>query len=330
MKIAVLHNEVAGDAPADERDVLDQMAVINDAVRELRHRPLSIPVSLDLAALRSQLLAERPDVVFNLVESLAGSDRLILTVPALLESLRLPFTGVPLEALLKSTNKVLAKILMRALGLPTADWSEGGDLERVFRPGARVICKSRWSHGSLGLEDDSVLSAAEPDKIRARMRRDEGDCFVEEYIEGREFNLSLLGSADGPEVLPVAEIRFEEFAPGRPRIVGYRAKWDPDSAESHGTPRTFAFGGQDRELLDKLRHAALSCWRGFSLRGYARVDFRVDAAGNPFILEVNANPCLSLDAGFLAAAAEAGLDSTTVIARILADLPGAADTKKGD
>ncbi|MFH0945011.1 MAG: D-alanine--D-alanine ligase [Planctomycetota bacterium] len=330
MKIAILFNEVDRDAPADERDVLDQMEVISDAVCELRHLSVTIPVGLDLYALRSRLLLERPDAVFNLVESLAGSDRLILTVPALLETLQLPFSGAPLEALLKSTNKVLAKILMRALGLPTADWSEGEDLERVFRPGARVIAKSRWSHGSLGLEEDAVLKAAEPDKIRARLRRDEGDCFVEEYIEGREFNLSVLGGAAGPEVLPLAEIRFDEFAPGRPRIVGYRAKWDPDSLESHGTPRTFTFGGRDSELLDRLRHAALACWRGFGLRGYARVDFRVDEAGNPYILEVNANPCLSRDAGFLAAAAEAGLDSTAVVARILADAPGAGGRLKGN
>jgi D-alanine-D-alanine ligase len=134
-----------------------------------------------------------------------------------------------------------------------------------------------------------------------------GACFAEAYVAGREFNLSILEEADGPRVLPPAEIIFAEFEPEKPHIVDYRAKWDPDSFEYHHTPRRFAFDGADQALVGQLTALALACWRVFDLKGYARVDFRVDRCGRPWILEVNANPCLSPDAGFAAAVRQAGL-----------------------
>jgi D-alanine-D-alanine ligase len=141
---------------------------------------------------------------------------------------------------------------------------------------------------------------------------------VESYVEGREFNLALLeGPGRRPQVLPPAEIQFKSFPDGTPRIVGYAAKWEDDSEEFARTPRRFDFPEGDRELLDSLRQLALRCWSLFGLRGYARVDFRVDAQGLPWVLEVNTNPCLSPNAGFLAAAERAGLSPTEVIRRIV-------------
>jgi D-alanine-D-alanine ligase len=99
--------------------------------------------------------------------------------------------------------------------------------------------------------------------------------------------------------------------------VGHRAKWEADSFEFHHTPRRFDFPPGDEELLARLQHLATACWRLFGLRGYARVDFRVDRQGRPWILEVNANPCLSPDAGFIAAADRAGLSFEAMIQRIL-------------
>jgi GNAT superfamily N-acetyltransferase len=105
--------------------------------------------------------------------------------------------------------------------------------------------------------------------------------------------------------LPPAEIDFSAFPPAKPRIVGYAAKWETETFESVHTPRRFEFSSGDASLLDRLRALAVDCWRLFGLAGYARVDFRVDAAGQPWILEVNANPCLSPGAGFAAALARA-------------------------
>jgi GNAT superfamily N-acetyltransferase len=100
-------------------------------------------------------------------------------------------------------------------------------------------------------------------------------------------------------------------------MVGYRAKWDPASFEYQHTPRRFDFPPEDTPLLLRLRELCLQCWELFTLGGYARVDFRVDHQGNPWILEVNANPCLSPDAGFAAALGQAGISFDQAIAQIL-------------
>jgi ribosomal protein S18 acetylase RimI-like enzyme len=120
-------------------------------------------------------------------------------------------------------------------------------------------------------------------------------------------------------VLPPAEILFEGYPPQTLRIVGYRAKWDESSYEFQHTPRRFDFPPEDAALLSRLQGLACQCWQAFGLNGYARVDFRVDAGGQPWILEINANPCLSPDAGFAAALQAAGVTYPTAIDRILAD-----------
>ena len=119
-----------------------------------------------------------------------------------------------------------------------------------------------------------------------------------------------------------AEIIFEGYAGEKPHLVDYRAKWDENSYEYHHTPRRFDFGPEDRPLVDRLRTLTLECWRLFDLSGWARVDFRVDDHGDPWILEINSNPCLSRDAGFMAAAVRSGLSDTEVVNRIIEDVHG--------
>lgn len=141
--------------------------------------------------------------------------------------------------------------------------------------------------------------------------------FAEEFIDGREFNVPMLDGPDGPQVLPPGEMDFSTFPEGKPRIIGHRAKWHESSFEYNNTPRSFDVREQDRGLVDQLRQLSLDCWRLFDLRGYVRVDFRVDRAGRPWILEVNANPCLSPEAGYAAALDEAGVSYDEAVRRIL-------------
>ena len=150
--------------------------------------------------------------------------------------------------------------------------------------------------------------------------------FVERYVEGREFNIALLGdgSGSGPRNLPPAEIDFIGYPQGKPRIVGYKAKWAEGSYEYHNTPQRYDFPREDTPLLEILVSLSRRCWDLFGLRGYARVDFRVDAAHTPWVLEVNTNPCVSPDAGFMAAADRAGLTLADVVYCILADTPSVA------
>ena len=328
MRVAIVHNAVPEDAPPDVRDVLEQAEVVRGALVALGHQPESLPCTLDLAALRGALEALAPDVVFNLVEGLDGHGRLIHLVPSLLEALRLPCTGSSADGMYVSSHKLLGKERLRAGGLetpplvgvhPAVSWS--GLV--AGQPGTRAIVKSVWEHASVALDEGGIVPAddlvALARVMAARAPLMGGECFAEGFVDGREFNLSLLAGPDGPEVLPPAEIRFDGFEEGRARIVDYRAKWDEGSFEYQNTERTFDLGPGDGALVARLRDAALRCWGLFGLGGYARVDFRVDEAGRPFILEVNANPCLSPGAGFAAAVARAGLDFEEAVGRILAD-----------
>lgn len=189
----------------------------------------------------------------------------------------------------------------------------------------RFLLKSAWSHASAGLvESLRVVQttgdvASLLDELDEHARRTRQPWFAEEYIDGREFNVALIATAHGPVVFPLAEIDFSAFPPEKLRIVGYRAKWDADSFEYHATPRRFTFSPQDAGLLRRLRELAVRCWDLFQLRGCARVDFRVDQAGNPWILEINANPCISPDAGFAAAAAQAGWSYDDIVTALVED-----------
>jgi len=334
MRVSVVHNAVADDGPADEQDVLVQTAAIRETLGTLGHEADSLPAGLALGQLRDQLEARQPDLVFNLVESLAGYGRLIHLVPSLFDAIGLPYTGAPAESIWLTSHKVMAKERMVAAGLPTPPWAGPcpQDLpsplslqhnRQYVTSRQRWIIKSLWEHASMGLEAENIIEGPWGQHVEQAMKARApllgGACFAEVFIDGREFNLSLLAGPQGPLVLSPAEIIFEGFGADQPRIVGYRAKWDMDSTEFQGTPRTFDFGPADGPLLAELKHLALQCWQIFGLRGYARVDFRIDDRGQPWILEINANPCLSPDAGFAAAVTRSGMSYTQAVDRILTD-----------
>ena len=295
----------------------------------LGHCPSVIPCTLNLAGLRAQLEAQRPDLVFNLVELLEGHGCLITMVPILLEALRLAYTGAAAEGMWLSSHKTLAKARMVAAGLPTPQWvrpyppEPDRDAKPVaFEPGC-YIYKSVWEHASFNLDGQAVVWVPTLAEMEAHLRRVAprlgGLCFAERFVDGREFNFSVLAGPEGPQVLPPVEIVFLDFPPDKPKIVDYRAKWAEDSFEYIHTVRRFEFPPEDAPLLTSLRQLALRCWAAFDLRGYARIDFRIDAQENPFILEVNANPCLSPNGGFAAAVEQAGISYPEAIARILTD-----------
>lgn len=322
MRVLLLHDEVFGNATPDERDVLVQCDAVATALADLGHESTRLACTLDLEQLADDLRIIMPDLVFNLVESIGAQGRLIHLAPSLLESLNVAFTGCSAAAMFATSSKLISKQLLERASIPTARFYTPQSLKRTPRivPG-RYILKSVWEHASRGLDEDSVIecsdAAALETAIQERLPKLAGEGFAEEFIDGREFNLSVLAG----QVLPPAEIIFDGYDDAKLKVVGYRAKWDETSFEYHHTPRRFNFPAADAPLLARLTDLALQSWREFDLRGHARVDFRVNAAGQPFVLEVNANPCLSPDAGFAAAVQNAGLTFTQAIERIIHDLP---------
>jgi D-alanine-D-alanine ligase len=281
------------------------------------HECHRLGIGLDLERSRRDLLALRPDLVFNLVESLGGTGRLGHLAPALVEALGLPCTGAWAIAFAATTDTLRTKRRLVEAGLPTPPWIHGDAPRRESAVGpapAGWIVKPVFEDASVDVDDDSLV-----DDVASALRRiaaSKRPCLAEAFVAGREFNLALLEKSDGVELLPPAEIRFEGWPETKPRIVGYAAKWRSDSFESRHTPRHFDFEPGDAGLLARLSALAHCCWELFSLSGFARVDFRVDDEGHPSILEVNANPCPSPDAGFAAAAQRAGLPAREVVERI--------------
>jgi len=262
-----------------------------------------------------KLPSRSPLVVFNLIDGVDGDGRLAPSVPARLDALGTAYTGCRTSALLATLSKVGTKLKLAQSGLPTPEWSADGT---GLDPDARVIVKAVWEHGSLGLDETSVMRCADaPKAVAARTFCLETEHFAELYVEGREFHVALLERMWGVEVLPIVEILFEGVETCEPKIYGYDGKWTPDSAAYIRTVRRFGLERDEPELATSLKQFALACWTLFGFSGYVRVDFRVDPTGAPFIIDVNPNPYLSPDAEDAAAAAQAGLSYQDLIASIV-------------
>jgi D-alanine-D-alanine ligase len=183
----------------------------------------------------------------------------------------------------------------------------------------KIIIKHIWEHSSEDIDDFSVFSANDKGKLdnAIKKRRNLNSYFAEEYIEGREFNISMIEESNGGHVLPPAEMTFVNYPKGKVKIVGYKAKWDEDSFESKNTIRRFDFPKKDKKLLDSLTKISEKVWDIFGLKGYARIDFRVDKSGKPYVLEINTNPCIVAGMGFATACERDGINYTKVISKLV-------------
>lgn len=320
MNIIVLHNVVPPDAPPDEQDNLIEARYVADGLEELGHEVRLLPFGFNMAETAALLRAEAPDLVFNLVETIEGASTWSYLASALLEHLGLPYTGGSKDNLYITTNKVLTKQLLRSKRLPTAPWNAKTAPGHLSFPPPYIV-KPVWEEASVDIDDHSVFQDG-PRAVASlaqKQHRLPGGYFIERFIDGREFNLSVLPTPGGPWVLPPAEIRFLDYPEDKLRLVGYRAKWDDTSFEFHHTVRTFDFPTEDAFLLNRIKDLTRRCCRLLNLAGYVRVDFRVTPCGQPVILEVNSNPCISPDAGFFAAVTRAGLSRAEMLSLICQD-----------
>jgi D-alanine-D-alanine ligase len=323
-EVVVAHNSVGEEDDPSTSDVLDQVGMVEGALAALGlpSRRLAVEPARALEIFLEE--TRRQSLIFNLIESPPGRPWLHTDCAAVLELAGLAFTGSSPAALALTTDKLATRALLASEGVSVAP---GGRLE-LDRPCVldRVpppwILKPAFEDASIGLEGDPVCHTRETalDRGAALARRfPDQPVLIESFLPGRELNVSMLAREDGrADVLPVAEILFEDFPEGMSRVIGYEAKWDEESFACIHTVRHFPGGPEDSDLLGKVREIALDCWRLCGLSGYARVDVRLDGLGVPNVLEINANPCLSADAGFMAAAARAGLSHEDVVRRILA------------
>ncbi|MGB9593706.1 MAG: D-alanine--D-alanine ligase family protein, partial [Anaerolineae bacterium] len=238
-----------------------------------------------------------------------------------LEAMGYRFTGSDAAALALSTHKARAKEVLRRAGVPTPNW-------RLFRHPAEVtlealgdlllpaIVKPVAEDASQGIESGAVVRTL--DEMRDRVARLVGvyrqAALVEEFVAGREFNISIWG--DPPQVLPLAEVDFSAFQDPLERIVSFSAKWIEDSFAYTHTP-VVCPARVDADVAHRIRTTALRAWRAIGCQGYARVDMRLSQDNIPYVIEVNCNPDLSPDAGFFRAARTAGHSYSEMALRIL-------------
>lgn len=320
MRVAVLYN-VDYDSPAPGQESREDVSRVADAVahalRAAGHASDLHGVGDDpldvLCALRG---AARPDLVFNLCESLRGDARGEAGMSAALQLLPLPFTGSDALTLGLALHKDKAKALLRQRGVATPDWwvlEQGATPPDVDFP-FPLIVKPLREDGSLGITFDSVVHdrAALWAAVRRVWALDQ-PALVEVYVEGREVIVGFLGNAPR-QVLPLREIAFGPAFEGRPRIVSYLAKWDPAAPECQDSCSVTC--GLPREIAGPVVQTALRTWEALGLRDYGRVDLRLGADGTPYVIDVNPNCDLNPEAGFARAAAEAGIDYPSLVARI--------------
>lgn len=317
-KCCILFNQPREGALPDELDVLDQVEFIGQNLTDLGLEIYRKGITLNFMNEVAELANDKPDFVFNLVESINNKGELSYFIPALLNMYSIPYSGNPLEAMFITTSKALTNKALRNAGIN----NPGGYLPSQYKllvPGNRYIIKPVWEDGSLGITGDSVFTY-EPGYEKKFKSFDDTHWLIEDYIDGKEYNISVLAGKDGPEVMPPAEMVFHNFGEDRPKIVDFKAKWEIDSFEFVNTIREFPGQNLSPVLKEKITTAARKCWNVFGLKGYARVDMRVDKNDNPFVIEVNANPCMSPDSGLVAAITEAGIPFKVVLQRIINDL----------
>ncbi len=313
--------QVDADADPSTADVLIQASLVEEGLEALALPHRRVSVAEGRVWELGEALAPGA-VVVNLLEAPPGAPQRHAAATAVLELLGVPFTGCGAGALWLTTDKLATRAVLSASGIPVAAGGRWHPAAPHLPPGVHfpVILKPAWEDASVGLEGNPVCG--NPAELAARgaqlaARFDGQPLLVEEFLPGREFNVSLLEKGQGVLALPVAEIAFVDLPAGVAPIVGWEAKWEAGSAADRHTVRRFPDASADAPLLDRIRRLALAAWEVCGVSGYARVDIRLDAQGQPRVLEVNANPCLAPDGGFMAAAHRAGFDVAGVVGTLL-------------
>jgi D-alanine-D-alanine ligase len=318
--VAVLHNVDYEDTSPEcdpswsaRVDVVRVAEGVVEALAGAGHDALLVPVDGDLVGLRATLADLEPDCVFNLCESLAGDARLESAIPMMLELLGYCFTGSPAEVLGLALRKDRVKSCLQAAGIPTPAGRVLHAADEACDLQFPLIVKPVREDGSVGITWSSVVTdrGALERAVAGVLASFRQPCLVEEFIDGREFNVALLGDPT-PRVLPLSEIDFAGLPGGAPRIVSYDAKWKTGSVDDVGTVAVM-HPPIPSPVAARIRRAASDAFRAVGVRDYGRVDVRLSNTGVPYVLDVNPNCDLSATAGMARSAAAFGIDYGSLI-----------------
>lgn len=343
MKVAVIYNEPRNTASEDhwlrrsdpgyhppsslfvdasEFGVVEQMRSIATALKEHGHQVTIFSADDDTQKLCSFLSSERPEVIFNCCESILGQSKLEMNVAAVYELFGIAYTGSSPLALGLALDKALSKSIFLANNIPTPKHQLfAGDLLETVDPQLHfpLIVKPVHEDASIGIDSNAIVQDMKALEKRVKFIQKEFDqpALAEEFIDGRELNVAVLAASDGTFItLPVSEITFDKMPEGMPHIVSYEAKWVEESP-LYQTTLPECPAKIPEQIAIEARSIALRAANAIGLRDYGRVDMRLDANGNLFVLEANPNPDISEDAGFMRAARTSGRTFASTVNEIL-------------
>jgi len=267
-----------------------------------------LPLSKSLMSFLRRINSLKVDVLINLCEGFLGRPQFEANVAGVFEILGIPFTGSNSRALSLCQDKFKSKAVLHAYGLPTARGRLISSADQAVDLSFPLIVKPNSEDASLGIKSDSVVFDAKhlAEKIKIVIEKYRQPALVEEFIEGREFNVAVLDN-DRLQALPVSEIDFSGMPDNVPKICSYEAKWFEDHVLYMASPPVCP-ANIDETLRDRLQQLAVAAFQVMGCRDYARVDFRMGKDGRIYILEVNPNPDISLNAGYARGLRAAGIE----------------------
>ncbi len=318
-RIVVLYNtdydaEQANHSALDVTSVRESARAVAGALVEAGHTvELAGVHGVEVYACLERLRAARPDLLFNLCESMNNESRNEPTFAGLLDLFAIRYTGADLLALASCLHKQRTKDILLAHQIPTPPYRylrapadlDDPTLDSLDYP---WFVKLAHEDASLGITEANVVANAAALRARSRelMTEFRQPVIAERFVDGREINVTLLGNGDAVRILPLHEIDFAAMPADRPRIVSYAAKWEEGHVDYAGT-KPVRMASASPSLVAEIERVAIAAYRAVELRDYGRVDLRVDAAGTPWVIDVNPNPDISPDSGVTRAAAAAGM-----------------------
>jgi len=290
-----------------EYGVLDEMKAVERALQKLNYDIKIVPVAIDLFKLIDHLHYDRPDLIFNLCESLDGDPVQEMNIASLYEILKIPYTGSRAFTLGLALNKSRVKEILHYYEIPTAMHYLCSNSEKFKDNGYfkvkdkyPLIVKPSREDASIGIDNNSIVYDENSLKRRIEYILDihKQSALIEEYIDGREINVSVVGNVIKNEndliVFPISEIDFSGLPSGYPKIVSYNSKWMYKTVEFSGTKAVCPAKNLSPELENQIMSTARKVYSIIGASDYARVDFRVKN-GIPYVLELNPNPDIASD-----------------------------------
>jgi len=316
LKISVLFWEERSQEGIKHDEVVDEVA---GALSDGGNKVSLIGINDDLRELLDKLDDKRPDLVFNLCERFADNDTYEMHVTAVLAMLGQPFTGTGPAGMALRQDKAITKKLLKfhEVSYPNYATFDKDNIEFAGKMRFPLFVKPLSGDTSLGIDDSSLVTeyAKLIERITFIQTQLKVPALAEEYIEGREFYVGILGN-DPSEILPVMELDFTKLPAGYPRIYGHEAKSDTNSLQ-FGAVNAIVATELATEVRARITMAGQEAAYALKVQDYARVDIRLSADGVPMIVEVNANPYLERTSAFALAALQAGMGYTTLVNRIV-------------